>query len=199
MAVDLRSKTEAVKDRDESKGLNETRPWASQEYFQRQCSTCYSCSVGKLYPSLSQSIETSASAPVLPMNIQDWSPLEWTGWISLQSKGLIWKDPDVGKDWRREEKGSRSGGWMASLTQWTRVWVNSRSWWWTGRPGMLQSMGSPRVGHDWVTSLSLFTFMHGRRKWQPTPVFLPGEPQGWGSLVGCCLWGRTESDTTEVT
>ena len=88
MAVDLRSKTEAVKDRDESKGLNETRPWASQEYFQRQCSTCYSCSVGKLYPSLSQSIETSASAPVLPLNIQDWSPLGWTSLISLQSKGL---------------------------------------------------------------------------------------------------------------
>ena len=46
--------------------------------------------------------------------------------------------------------------------------------------------------------LSLFTFMHWRRQWQPTPVFLPGESQGRGSLVGC-LWGRTESDTTEVT
>ena len=53
--------------------------------------------------------------------------------------------------------------------------------------------------HDWVTSLSLFTFMRWRRKWQPTPVFLPGESQGWGSLVGCRLWGRTESDTTEAT
>ena len=41
--------------------------------------------------------------------------------------------------------------------------------------------------------------MHWRRKWQPTPVFLPGESQGQGSLVGCCLWGHTESDTTEVT
>ena len=45
----------------------------------------------------------------------------------------------------------------------------------------------------------IFTFLHWRRKWQPTPVFLPGEPQGRGSLVGCHLWGRTESDTTEVT
>ena len=44
-----------------------------------------------------------------------------------------------------------------------------------------------------------FTFMHCRRKWQPTPVFLPGESQGQGSLVGCHLWGRTESDTTEAT
>ena len=45
----------------------------------------------------------------------------------------------------------------------------------------------------------LFTFMHWRRKWQPTPVFLPGESQRQGSLVGCSLWGHTESDTTEVT
>ena len=49
------------------------------------------------------------------------------------------------------------------------------------------------------TRISLFTFMHWRRKWQPTPVFLPGESQWRGSLVGCCLWGCTESDTTEVT
>ena len=62
-----------------------------------------------------------------------------------------------------------------------------------------KSMGLLRVGHDWVTSLSLFTFMHWRRKWQPTPVFLPGESQGRGSLVGCHLWGRTESDMTKVT
>ena len=51
-------------------------------------------------------------------------------------------------------------------------------------------MGSLRVGHDWVTSLSLFTFMHWRRKWQPTPVFLPGESQGERNLVGCHLWGH---------
>ena len=69
----------------------------------------------------------------------------------------------------------------------------------TGEPGGLLSMVSHRVGHDWATSLSLCTFMHWRRKWQPTPVFLPGESQGWGSLVGCHLWSRTESDKTEVT
>ena len=66
---------------------------------------------------------------------------------------------------------------------------------WTEEPG--QSMGSWRVGHHWVTSLSLFTFMHWRQNWQPTPVFLPGESQGWRSLVGYHLWGRTELDTTE--
>ena len=70
---------------------------------------------------------------------------------------------------------------------------------WTEGPGGLQSMGSLRVGHDRVTLLSLFTFMHWRRKWQPTPVFLPGESQGRWSLVGCLLWGCTELDTTEVT
>ena len=70
---------------------------------------------------------------------------------------------------------------------------------WTEEPGGLQSMGPLRVGHDWATSLSLFTFMHWRRKWQPTPVFLPGESHGRWSLVGCRPWGRTESDTTEAT
>ena len=70
---------------------------------------------------------------------------------------------------------------------------------WTEEPVRLQSMGSLRVGHYWATSLSLLTFLHWRRKWQPTPVFLPGESQGRGSLVGCRLWGRTESDTTEAT
>ena len=63
---------------------------------------------------------------------------------------------------------------------------------WMEEPGRLQSMGSLRVRHD-------ITFTHWRRKWQPTPMFLPGESQGWGTLVGCRLWGHTESDTTEVT
>ena len=71
---------------------------------------------------------------------------------------------------------------------------------WTEGPGRLQSMGTLRVGHDRGTSLSLFAFMHWRRRGQPTPVFLPGESsQGQRSLVGFRLWGRTESDTTEAT
>ena len=68
-----------------------------------------------------------------------------------------------------------------------------------GGAGGLQSMGWWRVGHDWVTSISLFTYMHWRRKWQPTPVFLPRKSQGRGSMVGCRLWGYSESDTTDVT
>ena len=70
---------------------------------------------------------------------------------------------------------------------------------WTEEPGRLQSMGSLRVGHDSASSLSLFIFMHWRRKWQPSPVFLPGEAQRQRSLVGCSLWGHTESDMTEAT
>ena len=70
---------------------------------------------------------------------------------------------------------------------------------WMEEPGGLQSVVSLRVRHDRATSFSLFTFMHWRRKWQTTTVFLPGESQGRGSLVGCRLWGRAESDTTKVT
>ena len=70
---------------------------------------------------------------------------------------------------------------------------------WMEEPERLQFMGLLRVGHYRVTSLSLFTFMHWRKKWQPIPVFLPGESQGRGSMVGCCLWGCTEADTTEAT
>ena len=71
----------------------------------------------------------------------------------------------------------------------------------TEEPSRLQSMGSLGIEHDLATSLSLFTFMHWRRKWQPASVFLPGESQGWGSLVGCRLWGRTDvyGDMTEAT
>ena len=70
---------------------------------------------------------------------------------------------------------------------------------WMEEPGGPQSMGSLRVGQDSATSLSLFTFPHWRRQWYTTPVLLPGESQGRGSLMGCRLWGRTESDTTEAT
>ena len=65
---------------------------------------------------------------------------------------------------------------------------------WTEEPGRLQSMGSLRVGHSWVTSLSLFTFMYWRRKWHPTPVFLPGESQGWGSWWAA-VYGVAQSRT----
>ena len=88
-------------------------------------------------------------------------------------------------------------GWMASLTQWTWVWVNSRSWWWTGRPGVLRSMGSQRVGHDWATELNWTDFSKhtwtsgGRRAWSllcsyyllcdslPAGVMLSNKNENW--------------------
>ena len=83
--------------------------------------------------------------------------------LKLQSFGHLMgrtdslkKDPDAGEDWKVGGEGDDRGwdGWMASLTRWTWVWARSRSWWRTGRPGVLQSMGSQRVGHDWATELN---------------------------------------------
>ena len=76
----------------------------------------------------------------------------------------------------------------------TLAWKNP----WTEEPGRLQSMGLHRVRHDWVTSLSLFTFMHWRRKWQPTPVFLLRESQGRGSLVGSMGSHRVRHDWSDL-
>ena len=133
----------------------------------------------------------------------------------------------AGRDWGQEEKGTtedETAGWHHQLYGHEFEWTpgvgdgqggrqclplekamaphSSTLAWkipWMEEPGMLQSMGSLRVGHDWATSLWLFTFMHWKRKWQLTPVFLPGESHGQRSLVGCRLWGHTELDTTEVT
>ena len=77
-------------------------------------------------------------------------------WLSDVKNWLTGKDPDAWKDWRQEEKGTTEDeifGWHHQLTEhW--VWASSRSWWWTGKLGMLQSMGSQRVGHDWATELN---------------------------------------------
>ena len=95
----------------------------------------------------------------------------------------------AGQQWRRLEKAMAP---HSSTLAWKIPWMEE--------PCRLQFMGSLRVGHDRATSLfSLFMSMHWSRKWQPTPVFLPGESRGWGSPVGFRLWGHTESDTTEAT
>ena len=86
--------------------------------------------------------EARLAFPKVPPDVKNW---------------LTGKDPDARKEWRREAKWMTEDGgdcWMASPTGWTWVWVSSRSWWWTGRPGMLQSMGSQRVRHDWGTELN---------------------------------------------
>ena len=77
--------------------------------------------------------------------------------LAIWCKELIyWKRPLCWERLRAGGEGDNRGwdGWMASRTQWTWVWASSGSWWWTGKPGMLQSMGSQRVGHDWVTELN---------------------------------------------
>ena len=110
-------------------------------------------------------------------------------------------EKSMGKIEGRRRRGHQRMRWLDSITDAMNMnlgKLHSSNLAWK-IPGGLQSMGSLRVGQDSATSLSLFTFLHWRRQWQPTPVFLPGESQGWGSLVGCHLWGRTESDTTEET
>ena len=77
--------------------------------------------------------------------------------LKLQCFGhLMGRVDSLEKSLMLEGEGDDRGwdGWMALPTQWTWVWVNSGSWWWTGRPGMLQSMGLQRVGHNWVTELN---------------------------------------------
>ena len=80
-------------------------------------------------------------------------------WPPHAKSWLIGKDPDargIGAGGEGDDRGW--DGWMASLTRWMWIWVNSRSWWWTGRPGMLRFMGSQSVGHDWVTELNWWTW-----------------------------------------
>ena len=76
----------------------------------------------------------------------------------MQRTDSLEKTLMLGKIEGRKRRNNRGHGWMASPTQWTWVWANSRSWWWTGKPGVLQSMGSQRVGHDWETELNIWTF-----------------------------------------
>ena len=99
--------------------------------------------------------------PVHPKGDQSWV---FTGRTDVEAETpILWppdekswlngKDHNAGKDWGQEEKGS-TADWMASPTRWTWVWVDSRSWWWAGRPGLLQFMGTQRVWHEWVTELN---------------------------------------------
>ena len=91
-------------------------------------------------------------------DVKDETPILWP---PDEKSWLIWKDPDAGKDWRQEEKGMTEDEmvgwhWMASPTWWPWVWASPGSWWWTGKPGMLQFMGSQRVRHDWATEQQPF-------------------------------------------
>ena len=111
------------------------------------------------------------------------SPEKWYRQTYFQSKN---RDTEIENKRLDIKAGRRQMGWIGRLG-WTYIHYYVKIPW-TERPGRLQSMGLLRVGHDWATSLSLFTFMHWRRKWQPTPVFLPGESQGreawWAAVYG---------------
>ena len=140
--------------------------------------------------------------PVYPKGDQSWIFIERTDaeaetpifWPPDAKNWLIGKDPDAGKDWRQKEKG------MASPTWWTWAWVSSRSWWWTGKPGMLQSMGSQRVGHDWATELNwmcapmqiLLCYMADNYLWEKIAAWSPQ----WSLLVPAKRLSQTHTYLT---
>ena len=103
--------------------------------------------------------------PVSPSSRKSVLNIHWKDWCWSWNSSTLATWFEELTHWKRvccwEGLGARGegddrgwDGWMASLTQWTWVWVNSGSWWWTGRPGVLRFMGSQRVGHDWATELN---------------------------------------------
>ena len=164
------------------------------------------CGVGE------DSWESLEIQPVHPKGDQSWvfigradveaeTPILW----SLDVKSwLIWKVPDAGKiEGRRRRGRQRMRCWMASPTQWTWVWVNSGSWWWTRRLGVLRFMGSQRVRHDWVTELNWTDWLcicipdsYVKRPWLRQPfqtcscdmTWHPLRVRTWGWLSDNALW-----------
>ena len=108
----------------------------------------------------------SSRKSVLNIHWKDWCWSWNSSVLATWYKELThWKRPWCWESLKagREGDNRRWDGWMASLTWWTRVWASSRSWWWTGKPGVLQSMGSQRLGHDWATELN-WTIYEKQRK-----------------------------------
>ena len=148
--------------------------------------------MSQLFTSGGQSIGVSASASVLP--IQDWFPLGLTGLISLLSKGLsrVFSNTIVQK---HQFFGTQLSFGEENCNPFQYSCLENpvdRGAWWVAVHRVAQSRTQ-------LKRLSMHACMHWRRNWQPTPVFLPGESQGQQSLMGCCLWRCTESDTTEAT
>ena len=127
-----------------------------------------------LEKTLENPLDCKEIQPVRPEGNQSWifigrtddeveTPILWPPDVKkwfIGKKACCWERLKVGGE------GDNGGwdGWMASLTQWTWVWVNSRSWWWTGRPGVLQYMGSQRVRHDWTTELNWWKVIREKKK-----------------------------------
>ena len=115
-----------------------------------------------LEKTLESPLDCKEIRPVYPKEHQSWIFIGMTDaeaetpvlWPPYAKSWLTGKDPAAGKDWRQEEKGTTEDEMVGWHHQQTRVWVNSGSWWWTGRPGILRSMESQRVGHDWGTELN---------------------------------------------
>ena len=165
--------------------------------------------------------------PVHPKGDQSWVFIGRTDveaetpilWPPDAESWLNWKDLDAGKDYRRR-RGRRRMRWLDGITYSMDMSLSKlREWWWTGRPGMLQFMGSQRIGHNLVTELNWLSFLKfpggsvvriclqcrrrrrhefdlwvrnipWTRKWQPTPVFLPEKSHGRRSLAGCSPCGH---------
>ena len=117
-----------------------------------------------LEKTLESPLDSKEIQPVHHKGNQSWIFIGRTDGWSWNSNALAtwceesthWKRPWCWERLRAGGEGDNRGwdGWMASPTHWTCVWSSSRSWWWTGKPGVVQSMGSQRVGHDWVTELN---------------------------------------------
>ena len=126
---------------------------------------------------------------------------------SLEERPWCWERLKAGGE--RDDRGW--GGWMASVTQWIWVWVDSGSWWWTGRPGVLWSMGSQRVGHNWATELN---WTEGVSKTLKSPAVwpdswthptliphkepgycFPSTPREWASKGRYCLFSLPTAAT----
>ena len=165
-----------------------------------------------LKKTLESPLDCKEIQPVHPKGDQSWV---FTGRTDAEAEtpilwppdGKSWltgKDPDSGKDWRQEEEGDDRGwdGWMTSPTRRTWVWVSSGSWWWTGKPGMLQSMGLQRVGHDWATEQQQkdlrFLKTHRQTKLSPTLMdkrkghgWLDDVYRSWGPAGRVLIWSHS--------
>ena len=156
-----------------------------------------------LEKTLESSLDWKEIQPVNPKGNKSWIFIEMTYaeaeapilWPCNEKYCLTGKDPYAGKDWRGGEGDDRGWDvWMASLTWWTWVWASSGSWWWTGKPGVLQSMGSQRVGHYWGMELNwtdCFHSSHFTTCWKC--------PQSWySSGLAVYLWIITGSAQRDV-
>ena len=152
---------------------------------------------------LESPLDCTETKPVRPKGNQSWIFFGRTDveaktpilWPPDAKNWLLRKDPDTGKNWRREEKGSTEDEIVGWHHWWTWVWASSGTWWWTGKPGVWQPMGLQRVGHDWVTELN----------WPDLkPInFISSHPENThGKRKGDVLWlavGAHSSYTTSST